>query len=138
MSDHDDPFMEHPTGEFPDAVCAMESAIERLRALPTWDDWITICAQGQGGRADSYHVVELRLRGEQIDVAGKQIDLPAVFEEAGLDQNDLDVRVEPSGLLRVIGATPSQLASFLDGLFRAEFDIREFEDDGDYAVGAEW
>jgi len=53
MSHRDAPFMEHPTGEFPDAALAMESAIERLRSLDRWDRWITFCGQGQGGRVDS-------------------------------------------------------------------------------------
>ena len=33
MASPDEPFMEHPTGEFPNAVSAMENAIGRLRAL---------------------------------------------------------------------------------------------------------
>ena len=48
MTASDEPFMEHPTGEFPDAVAAMTSTIERLRSIRNWDHWIAFCGQGQG------------------------------------------------------------------------------------------
>src|SRR5437868_12622246 len=58
----DEPFLEHPTGEFKTAVDAMANAIERLRALPQWKDWITFSAQGMGSRTDSYHSAEIQMR----------------------------------------------------------------------------
>jgi hypothetical protein len=138
MPSPDEPFMEHPTGEFPDAVSAMADAIARLRALDSWDRWIAFCGQGQGNRPDSYHVAEVRLRGDEIRIDEPQVDVPAVLEMAELKDDDIDVDYDGVGTLRVHRASHAQLARFLDGLFRGQLGVREFDDDGDYAVGAEW
>jgi hypothetical protein len=138
MPSLDEPFMEHPTGEFPDAVAAMESAIGRLRALESWDRWIAFCGQGQGSSPDSYHVAEVRLRGDDIRIDELQVDVPSILEVGGLAADEIDVESDEAGGLRVRGATPAQLARFLDGLFRSHLGVRRFDDDGDYAVGAEW
>src|SRR4051794_3769128 len=60
------PFMEHPSGDFETAVDAMADAIKRLRGLPEWDEWITFHAQGMGGRLDSYHFAAIRMRQGEI------------------------------------------------------------------------
>lgn len=67
------PFMEHPTGQFATAVEAMADAIQRLRALPEWDNWITFCAQGAGQHENSYHLGEIRMRRGLIDTGTPSI-----------------------------------------------------------------
>ncbi len=138
MADNDEPFMEHPTGEFPDAVSAMTSAIERLRSLETWDRWIAFSGQGQGERPESYHVEEIRLRGDEIDVGGRAIDWPTALREGGISPSEVPVHVDLRGVLQARGATAEQLARLLHGLFLGQLGIRPFDDEGDYAVGAEW
>jgi hypothetical protein len=125
--------MEHPSGEFADAVSAIESAIERLRALDAWDRWIGFSGQGQGG-----HSADLLVRGDEIQIGQASVDLERVFEVGGLDPGEIDVIVEEPGTLKVRGASATQFAKFLDGLFRGHLGVRDYEDDGDYAVGAEW
>jgi hypothetical protein len=134
----DAPFMEHPTGKFANALAAMTSAIERLHELEAWDRWITFCGQGQGHRADSYHVGKLHLLGDTIDVGIGKIDVPAVLKAGGLREGEVQILIEANGRLRVAGATANQMARVLDGLFRSQLGVRNFEDDGDYAVGTEW
>ena len=138
MQSLDEPFMEHPAGEFPNAVSAMENAIARLRALDSWDRWIAFCGQGQGSRPDSYHVAEVLLRGDEIRIDEPHVDLSAVFKAGGLEENEIDVQSDGAGMIRIGRATDEQLARFLDGLFRGKLGIREFDDEGDYSVGAEW
>jgi hypothetical protein len=137
----DEPFMEHPTGEFSSAVEAMAAAIERLRALERWERWMCFDGQGQGSNEDAIRSVEVRLQGEEIEVGPGDIDLAEVFRVGGLKPNEVEVQTVDStrGLLRVRGATPVQVARLLDGLFRGLLGVQPFDDDeGDYAVGAEW
>lgn len=138
MPSFDEPFMEHPTGEFANAVSAMEDAIGRLRALDSWDRWIAFCGQGQGSRPETYHVAEVRLRGDEIRTDKPQVDVPAILELSGLEADEIDVETDGTGGLTVRRVTPGQLARFLDGLFRSQLGVRRFDDDGDYTVGAEW
>ena len=137
MQSPDEPFMEHPAGEFPDAVSAMENAIARLRALESWDRWIAFRGQGRGIRSDSYHDAEVRLRGDEIRIDEPQLDVSVILKVADLENDDIDVGFDGAGALRVRRATPAQLARFLDGLFRGQLGVQKFDYD-DYAVGAEW
>jgi hypothetical protein len=129
------PLMEHPCGDFENAIDAMESAIEKLRSLPAWDQWITITAQGQGHRPDSYCLAEVRLLRDKLDVGPQPLDIVRIARRA---------RVEPSCLLAdgecysVASASPRQLARVLDAIFKHHFRIRPYPDEGDYGVGAEW
>ena len=111
--------MEHPDGTFDCAADAIADAIKRLRELPTWDDWISFCAQGYGGQPDTYSFAEIRLRRGEI-----ASDLPLPPE---VEQFDM------------AGSSPAAVAEFLDQLFRQHMGIRPFPGEGeDYAVGAEW
>lgn len=138
MQSPDEPFMEHPTGEFPDAVAAMEHAIARLRALDTWDRWIAFNGQGQGSRPDSYRMAEIRLRGDEIRIDEPLAEVSAILRVGDLDDDDIDIEFDGAGGIRVRRATPMQLAKFLDGLFRGHLGVRKFDDENDYTVGAEW
>ena len=69
----DDPFMEHPTGEFATAIEPMEDAIARLRALPTGMSG-SLFAQDEGNRPDSIHVAEIRLRANELDPGAVAFD----------------------------------------------------------------
>jgi hypothetical protein len=139
--DSDGPFMEHPTGEFRDAVEAMSSAIARLRRLDSWSEWITFTGQGQGAGSsgDSYHFAEIRVRGEELALPdGLEVDLDALRRTAGLDAAGAAVAVVGPGVLRVSDATPEQVAKVLDALYRGPLGDIPFEGETDYAVGAEW
>jgi len=134
------PFMEHPSGRHDTATAAMAEAIARLRALRKWDRWITVSAQGQGGRLDSYHFAELRLLGDRIDPVGATLDPKLAIIFAGLAATSVRITSSAPGHLVVEHATPRQMASLLDAFFRGQMGIRPHDDadDGDYAIGAEW
>ena len=132
----EDPFMEHPTGEHLSALAAMEDAILRLRAMSEWKRWITFCAQGPGAAPDRTQFAEVRLLGDILDT-GDAVDPVSVIAHAAVDQRCL-VRTGPHHY-SIGAATPREAAQILDAIFRHQFDIHPFPDEGDdYAVGAEW
>ncbi len=134
---HSRPFMEHPTGQFQTAIAAMEDAIVRLRRLPQWDAWITFTAQGRGGRADSYHLAEVRLRQGSLKVGGGVVlDVRRLVRVAQVSEAAL---VRDGDVYSVAKASPAEVARLLDAVFRHHLGIKPFPDEGnDYAVGAEW
>ena len=130
------PFMEHPTGQFADAVAAMTDAVARLRALPIWDRWITFTAQGVGHRPDSFRCAEIQLFGSTLAIDASPLDLPLILKVARVNSTAL---VTYGGQYSVAHASPEQAARILDAIFRHHLGIRPFPDEGDdYAVGAEW
>ena len=153
-TDHDVPFMEHPTGEFPSAVKAMTSAIERLLKIPSGDKWICFCAQGAGDTEDQVHMAEIRMLGRTLDLGEQAFDMDDLLGRAGLRQQgskgilgglfgkrERAVKAERGnqGKVTLPEATPSEIARFMDTAFRHAFGIRPPENQGgDYAVGAEW
>jgi hypothetical protein len=133
----DEPFMEHPTGDFESAVDAMADAIERLRALPKRDEWITFNAQGMGDRGDSYHFAEIRMRQGEIAFENPlDVDIQKVTKQAGVPESCLS---KTEGGYSVATATPIQAARVMDVIFRHYLGIRPHTgEENDYAVGAEW
>jgi hypothetical protein len=133
----DKPFMEHPSGKYETAVMAMADAIERLRAMPEWNDWITFTAQGTGSRVDSYHFAEIRMRQDEVKLQQPiEIDIELVTHRAGVPGSCFS----KSGDLYSIGkATPMQAARIMDVIFHHYLGIWSNATEGnDYAVGAEW
>lgn len=137
MKTGDRPFMEHPSGNFKTAVEAMANAIERLRALPEWNNWITFTAQGIGNSTNSYHFAEIRMRQNEIKLKTQiDIDIEMVTKHAGVPQSCLS---KNGDVYLITKSTPIQAARLLDEMFRQYLGIRPFPDEGnDYAVGAEW
>ncbi|MGC2695072.1 MAG: hypothetical protein WA738_04705 [Candidatus Angelobacter sp.] len=132
----EEPFMEHPTGEYATALDAMDATISRLRALPEWNRWITFCAQGEGLSPGSIHVAEIRLVSDVLET-GVPLNLAQVTAQAGVNRRSLT----EAGNTRysLAATTPREAAQILDALFRHQLGIRPFPDeDDDYAVGAEW
>ncbi len=129
--------MEHPSGKFESAVDTMADAIERLRALPEWDRWISFRAQGMGGRVDIYRVSTIRLRQGEIRFEKPLVvDIQEVTKRAGVPEACLS---KTEGGYSVALATPIQAARIMDMIFRHYLGIRPHTDEGDdYAVGAEW
>lgn len=132
-----EPFMEHPSGEYENAIAAMEDAIQRLRSLPKCEEWITFCAQGEvQDRPSTIAFAEIQLLNDELDVGDKPLDVALITQKASL----------PSASLSSIDAhyslgstTPREAALLFDAIFRHHFGIRPFADeDNDYAVGAEW
>jgi hypothetical protein len=132
----EEPFMEHPNGQYANAVDAMEAAISRLRSLPDWPGWITFCAQGEGASPDSTHCAEVRILSDVLEV-GAPVDLAQIAARAKVGRH----AISQAGSTRysIAEATPREAAQILDALFRYQLGIRPFPDeDDDYAVGAEW
>jgi hypothetical protein len=138
--------MEHPGEEdFFGPVEAMADVIARLRALPQWDRWITFHASGMGHRIDSYHLAQIRMRGEEIEI-GKLValDIAAVTRKAGVPADLLRAVGENRHLL--VGTTPDQAARVLHAIFVLHLGIRGHPDDeddteaeeDDYGVAADW
>ena len=128
--------MEHPTGDFDSAVEAMEDAVRRLRKLPSWEQWITFGAQGEGHRPDSYEFAEVRMLRDRLAVGDRPLDVPRVVQAARAGAASL---VADGAQYSVATASPREVAQLLDAIFRHHFGLRPFADEGDdYAVGAEW
>jgi hypothetical protein len=129
------PFMEHPSGEFDSAVEAMADAITRLRALPDWNDWITFCAQGMGSREDTYHMAEIRLRRDEMEL-DEPLDAKDITRFAGVPERAL----QPIGAnYSFHEASPNEAAQVMNAIFRNVLGIRPHTGEGDdYAIGAEW
>lgn len=134
--DPQQPFMEHPTGDFDSAVAAMEDAVRRLRNLPRWEQWITFSAQGEANSPDSYEFAKVRMLGEKLDVGDKPLDVPQIIQSARAGVVSL---VTDGAHYSVAAASPREVAQLLDAIFRHHFGIRPFADEkDDYAVGVEW
>ena len=132
----DQPFMEHPTGDFKNAVEAMSDAIARLRKLEVWPAAIVFSAQGYGGKPESYQFAEVRLDGSRLVVEGGLLDLSTLRKLAAVGPTAI---VPQEHEYTVEGATPQEAAAIIDAIFRHRFGILPFPDEGDdYAVGAEW
>jgi hypothetical protein len=126
--------MEHPTGQFATAVEAMTDAIQRLRMLPEWNDWITFCAQGAGNHENSYHLAEIRMRRMWID-SGIAIDVALIVKAAQTQTSSI---VGEDGIYQLSGTTSLEAARILDSIFCNQLKIRPHADQGDdYAIGAE-
>ena len=129
------PFMEHPSGEFDSAVEAMADAIERLRALPEWNDWITFCAQGMGPRVDTYHMADIRLRRDELELYAP-LNVKSVTELAGVPQSSLGAVGRNYSVAK---ASPLEAARVMNAIFRHFLGIRPHPGEGDdYAIGVEW
>ena len=130
------PFMEHPTGDFDSAVDAMEDAVRRLRALRSWEQWITFGAQGEGSGPESYEFAEIRMLRDKLDVGERPLDVPQIVQVARAGASSL---MADGAHYSVAAVSPREVAQILDAIFRHHFSIRPFADEGDdYAVGAEW
>jgi len=128
--------MEHPTGDFESAVAAMEDAVGRLRALRSWERWITFSAQGEGAGPDSHEFAEVRMLRDKLDVGERPLNVPRIVQVARTGASAL---VADGAHYSVAAASPREVAQILDAIFRNHFGLRPFADEGDdYAIGAEW
>ena len=133
---NDDIFLEHPTGRFGSSLDALIDAIERLDQVQEKERWLTFSGQGQGHRLDSYNFVDLPIRIRSINVGDRTTDLAAVLSDAALDSEAVDASYQ-DGIINLPLADHRQFAAFLDALFR-HYGVRPWDDQDDYAVGAEW
>ena len=136
-SDDGQPFMEYPSDDYDSSLQAMTSAFERLKAGDYGDRWITFGAQGKGHDEDSYQMEDVNVCGNTLDLRGQTLDLPTLLQFAKL-QDQVQVEVDPQGMVTLPAATPQQMARFLDAVFQKHFGIHPHDDETDYAVGAEW
>jgi hypothetical protein len=134
----DAPFMEHPTGEFETALQAIRSAMQRLDQTDMGDRWIDFDAQGQGATPELTQIESVPFNGRTFDLSGQTVNFQPILDSTGLAHARVKVETSPDGKITLSDATPEQLARFLDALFQKHFGIKPFEDEGDYAVGAEW
>ncbi len=133
----DEPFMEYPSDEYGGSLEAMTSALERLRTGGYGDRWITFSGQGKSRDEDNYQIEDVKVRGNTLDLWGQKLDVAAVLQFGKL-QGQVEVRVDAEGMVTLPGATPEQMARFLDAVFQKHFGIHPHDDEDDYAVGAEW
>lgn len=131
------PFMEHPSGDHACAKDAIVAALERLGRLKGESRWITFSGQGQGARPDAYHIEDVKVLGRTIDVGAASIDVDVVLQAAGLTRAQVGLTTD-GGRISLPRASCRQMGEFLDALFRVGLGVRPFDDDEDYAVGAEW
>jgi hypothetical protein len=131
---HVPPFAEHPTGRFEAAPAAMADFVSRLRAAQP-ERWITLSAQGEGHRRDSYAPFSVRVRRDVVVIA-QPVDATRVTARAGVGPAAF---VPVEGGYSIATATPEEAARVLDVVFRHELGLRPFADENDdYAFGAEW
>jgi hypothetical protein len=135
--DDDGPFMEYPSDDYNSSLEAMTSAFARLKSGGYGDRWITFSGQGKGHDEDSYQIEEVQVRGNTLDLRGQTLDVPTLLQFAKL-QGQVQVEVDPQGMVTLPGVTPELMARFLDAVFRKHFGIHPHDDEDDYAVGAEW
>jgi len=135
--DDDEPFMEYPSDDCGSSLEAMTSAFERLRKGGYGDRWITFSGQGKGHDEDSYQIENVKVRGNTLDLRCQDLDMPALLQFGKL-QGQVQVEVDSEGMVTLPGATPEQMARFLDAVFQKHFGIHPHDDEDDYAVGAEW
>lgn len=132
------PFMEHPTGRFRTALEAITSAMKRLESVDYQGRWITFSGQGMGDGPDTYPIEDVPFQEHTFDLRGQSLDADSLMDFAQLDKSEVPVEVDSGGMVTLPGATPEQLARFLDAVFRQHFGIKPHEGKNDYAVGAEW
>ena len=127
--------MEHPTGDFKNAIDAMEDAVRRLRKLGA-KEWITFSAEGEGNGPDSYEFAEVRILADQLDAGEKPLNIPDIIQAAQTGATSL---VPEGAHYSIANASPREVAQLLDAIFRTHFGLGPFADEhDDYAVGAEW
>jgi hypothetical protein len=134
---NDELFMEYPSDDYESSLQAMTSAFKRLKTGGLSDRWIIFGAQGRGHDEDSDQSEEVRVRDCTFDLRGQKLEVQDLLRFGEL-QGQVQVQVDPEGLTTLPGATPEQLARFLDAVFRKHFGIHSHEGQHDYAVGAEW
>lgn len=131
-----EPFMEHPTGEFDSAILAMEDAIKRLHSLSKWEQWITFCAQGEGSTPDNYQMAEIKMLGKDIDIGDHTLNINSIMKQLKVESLNL---ILDNGTYRFKTNSYHEMAVILDSIFRSHFGIKPFKDESnDYAVGVEW
>ena len=136
-SQSDRPFMEHPTGENESALEAMQEAMRQLDSIDMQGRWITFSGQGQGYSPDSYHVVDIDYSDSQFNVGKISIDLDRLLESIGLKSDGRNIFISADGILHMNKVDAHNRALFLDALFK-ELGVKPFDENDDYAVGAEW
>jgi hypothetical protein len=95
----------------------MTSALERLKKAGHTDRWITFGAQGKGHDEDSDQWEDVRVLNNMLDLRGQTLDVPALLQFGKL-QGQVQVQLDPEGKVTLPGATPGQIARFLDALFQ--------------------
>lgn len=135
--DDKNPFMEHPTGEFEDAITAIESAMNRLLKLKNNDKWIIFCGQGKGSRQDSYQIANVPFLNGTFDLKNEKIKIDEILDMTGIAKNELTIN-EENGQISLHKSTPKKLAILLNAIFTKHFGIIPHDGETDYAVGAEW
>ena len=129
--------MEYPSDSYGSSMQAVMSAFERLKTGGLTDRWITFGAQGRGHDDDSYQSEEVRVRDCTFDLRGHKVEVADLLRFGGL-ADQVQVQVDSEGMVTLPGATPAQLARFLDAVFRKHYGIHPHSGENDHAVGAEW
>lgn len=133
-----EPFMEHPTGEFSTALEAITSAFTRLESCDMANRWIVFSGQGQGSHSEAYFIADVRYLDRTFDVGEASVNFVAVLSQAGIDPSLVGFEQLAGGSVKLANAKLRELALFLNSLFTSQLGVRPFDGEDDYAVGAEW
>jgi hypothetical protein len=80
----------------------------------------------------------VRYAAHTFDFGDAPVDVLAALSGAGLDTATIGVEQSAEGTVKLVNATPADLARFLNSVFTAQLGIRPFDGENDYSVGAEW
>jgi hypothetical protein len=129
------PFVEYPDGSLKSASEALEQGLRVYRregggrrAFISW--------QGQGGRVDSYHIVELGLVGDVVSFREAPIDLERACRAEGFafDLLRQPVRTE----LNIASLSEKDAATLIEALLVKHVGMKPWEDSHDFCVGFEY
>ncbi len=132
-SHEDEPFMEHPTGEFDTALQAIHSAMQRLSQIDMGDRWITFCGQCQGATPELIKDVSIPFCGCTFDLSEISINVEQLLDSAGVA-----FEKNPNNFISLPHASSEELAKLLDAVLQQALAFKPNDDEEDYAVGAEW
>lgn len=129
------PFVEYPDGELKSAREALERGLQVYRrqgaGRPALISW-----QGQGGRVDSYHIVDLHLIGDIVSFREAPLDLERACEMEGVGFNLLRQPVATD--LSIAALSEKDAAALIEALLVKHVGVKPFEDSGDFCIGFEY
>lgn len=129
------PFVEYPDGALKSARDALQRGLQVYRAegagRPAVISW-----QGQGGRVDSYHVMDLFLTGDVVSFREASIDLERACAREGFAFGPLRQPVATD--LGIASLSEQDAAALIEALLVKHAGMKPFADSGDFCVAFEY
>lgn len=117
----------------PTMLEAIAAAMRRLRKVDFGTRWITFGGQDQGDHSGDLRSADVLFRVDTFDFQSEDLDVPSILAYAGL--HGVPVRFDGQRRVALPGASPQQLARFLDAAYQVQYGLGQF---GDYALTVEW